>query len=306
MTGTGIDILGMGAVAVDDLLYVDRYMPPNTKAPIRSIERHFGGLTASALVAATRLGARCAYAGLLGYDELSELAVDNLRQQSIDLSNLKQTPEGGCIHSTILIGTEDHTRNIYHRQTGTTGALEDWPPTDVIESCKVLFVDHIGVPGMIRAAKIARNAGIPVVGDIERHIPGVPDLINLVDHLVISWEFARSITTASTPAEAARILLTPQRAITAITCGEQGCWYYSAGLSQPEYQPAFCVQVVDTNGCGDVFHGAYMAALVAQKPLTDRIRFASAAAAIKATRHGGQSGAPKLEEVVRFLAMQSD
>ena len=74
-----IDILGLGAVAVDDLVYVDSYPLRDTKLPVRRQERHCGGLAATALVTAARLGSNCAYAGVLGYDELSEYVIGRIR-----------------------------------------------------------------------------------------------------------------------------------------------------------------------------------------------------------------------------------
>ena len=58
------------------------------------------------------------------------------------------------------------------------------------------------------------------------------------------------------------------------------------------HRPAYPVEVVDTTGCGDVFHGVYAATLARGFDLAARIRWASAAAAIKATACGGQSGIP--------------
>jgi sugar/nucleoside kinase (ribokinase family) len=67
------------------------------------------------------------------------------------------------------------------------------------------------------------------------------------------------------------------------------------------YHSAFAVEAVDTTGCGDIWHGAYAAALARGLALPQRVRFASAAASIKATRRGAQAGAPTLEEVGQFL-----
>ncbi len=58
---------------------------------------------------------------------------------------------------------------------------------------------------------------------------------------------------------------------------------------------------MDTTGCGDVFHGAYAAGLARGLDLAERVRLASAAAAIKATRPGGQKGIPTRDEVEAFL-----
>ena len=49
--------------------------------------------------------------------------------------------------------------------------------------------------------------------------------------------------------------------------------------------PAFPVHTVDTLGAGDVFHGAFALAITEKQELRQALRFASAAAALKCTRH---------------------
>src|SRR5436309_652030 len=88
-----VDVLGLGCVAVDDLLYVESYPAPDRKTRIESRDRQCGGLTATALVAAARMGARCAYAGVLGSDELSEFAIARLKAERIDLTHLIRQPQ---------------------------------------------------------------------------------------------------------------------------------------------------------------------------------------------------------------------
>ena len=91
-----------------------------------------------------------------------------------------------------------------------------------------------------------------------------------------------------------------------ITSGAQGCWYSSeTDPSSPVHQSAFPVKVVDTTGCGDVFHGTYAAGLVRNLNLPERIRVASAAAALKAVQAGGQDGIPTLSTVEKFLKGES-
>ena len=86
-----IDILGLGAVAVDDVICVEGYPPADVKAQVIGRQRRFGGLTGIALVTAARLGARCAYAGTLGRDELSCFALESLKREKIDVSRVKRT-----------------------------------------------------------------------------------------------------------------------------------------------------------------------------------------------------------------------
>ena len=296
-----IDILGLGAVAVDDLLYAESYPPPDGKTRVARLERHCGGLAGTALVAAARLGARCAYAGVMGNDELSAVALAGLEREGIDVSAVERKPSSGPVHSYIVVDQQRGTRNIFSYEPRIVGASLRTPPA-LIVSCRVLLVDHLGVPGMIRAARLARRAGIPVVADIEsdRH-PQIHQLLALADHLIVSQGFAGLLTGTRSPEKAVCKLARPDRQVAAVTCGDQGCWYLARGWSRPGHQPAFKVKAVDTTGCGDVFHGAYAFALARGMALEERIRFAAATAALKATQPGGQAGIPSLRAVRRYL-----
>ena len=296
-----IDVLGLGAVAVDDILYAETYPPPDAKAHVTRMERHCGGLAATALVAAARLGARCAYAGMLGNDGLSAFALSCMEREGIDTSAIERAPAAGPVHSHIIVGQQRGTRNIFSYEPRLVGASMHTSAA-LITSCRVLLVDHLGVPGMIRAARLARRARIPVVADIEsdRH-PRIQELLDLADHLIASQSFAERLTGATSPERAVRKLARADRQVAAVTCGAEGCWFLAQGESKPRHQPAFRVEAVDTTGCGDVFHGAYAFAMARGMALQERVRFASATAALKATRPGGQDGIPVLRTVRRYL-----
>jgi sulfofructose kinase len=302
-SGSTCEVLGLGAVAVDDVLFVERYPLPDTKTPVLRRERHCGGLAATALVAARRLGSGCAYAGTLGFDDLSEFAIQCLAREGIDVSHAVRRTGARPIHSTIIINEVDGTRNIFFDLSCVVGADPDLPDADVIRSSAVLLVDHIGVEGMIRAAGIARDRGIPVVADFEGGLDDklFPQLLNLSNHLILSEGFAEKMTSERQPAAAASALLTPRRDAVVITCGNRGAWYVSQADGLPRHQPAFPVKVVDTTGCGDVFHGVYAAMLVRGLDLAERVRVAAAAAAMNATRSGSEGGAPTWSAVAMFL-----
>ena len=66
--------------------------------------------------------------------------------------------------------------------------------------------------------------------------------------------------------------------------------------------PPFPVDAVDTTGCGDVFHGAYIYGLLEGWPLPATVRFAAACAALKTRALGGRTAIPTLDEIRKFLA----
>jgi len=254
-------------------------------------------------VAARRMGRECDYAGTLGDDELSRFIIARFEAEGVSLRHLVRRPGARPFHSTILVDTSTKTRTILFDEHDVIGPDPGLPPADVIRTARVLLVDHVGMAAMIRAAGIARSAGIPVVADLERNVDArFPELLALADHLILPFDFAARITGAADGPSIARALWREDRAAVVITRSAEGSWYLTAEEPQVVYrQPGFKVQEADTNGCGDVFHGVYAAALSEGMPAGSRIRFASAVAALKATQPGGQKGIPLRPEADRFF-----
>ena len=198
----------MGYTAVDELLYVDAYPQADAKMPVRRRERQCGGLAATALVAAARLGCRCAYAGTLGDDDHSQFVIQRFGEEGIDVTHVRRRPDARPVRSTIIVDQSRQTRTILFDLDGVVGVDSSWPPEDVIRAARVLLVDNCGVEGMIRAARIARDARIPVVADFENaEDPLFPQLLALVDHLILSRDFALKVTGEQDPASAAHVAL---------------------------------------------------------------------------------------------------
>jgi sulfofructose kinase len=303
-----IDVLGLGAVAVDDLLLLEEFPLPDGKYQVLRRERRSGGLSGTALVAAARLGCRAAYAGRLGKDELSRFIIEGLEAEGVDTAHVVRQEGALPYRSTILVARRGQTRTVLVESTGVKGADDSLPAEAVIRCARVLLVDHTGLTGMLRAARLARGAGIPVVADFERGHPApFAELFVLADHLILPLQFARELTGAPDGRAAAEALWSDSRAAIVVTMGAEGSWYLpgeSPGRAQ--YQAAFRVEAVDTTGCGDVFHGAYAAFLSQGMKIGERVRLAAAAAAIKATRTGGQQGIPSSAELQGFLAAHAD
>ncbi len=84
-----------------------------------------------------------------------------------------------------------------------------------------------------------------------------------------------------------------------VTLGERGCLYEEEG--KIHHLSAFPAKAIDTNGAGDIFHGAFVYALVHNLSLREGLRLASMASSISVTRRGGSLSIPSLDEVLSAL-----
>ena len=290
------DILGLGCATIDELLFVDNYPAPDGKVLVNESQTQGGGLTATALVAGARLGARCAYGGMLGFDETSRQIARILQVEKIDISLVSWRADAAAIRSTIVVDQSAHTRAIFFRRAGLVGAPPDAPSEDEIAASRVLLIDHYGGAGNVRAVEIARRRGVPIVADFERiNVPHWDEFFPLVDHLIVSQDFAAQLCGETAPENAARALWHSRRAIVVVTAGENGAVAFDG--RDVAAVAAYATNVVDTTGCGDVFHGVYAATLAWDWPLQKRLQWASAAASLKARSVGAQAGIARFDEV---------
>ena len=298
-------ILGIGSATVDDLLFVDRFPAPDSKQEVLRTERHGGGLVATACVAAARLGVPTAFADVLGDDELSQWVIADLQREGVDTAPIQRQPDARPIHAVIIVEQGSGSRTILYSTAGHVRGDAGIPPDSLIRAATTLLIDDVRQTdgGLLRAVQTARSAGAAVVADLELRVE--PTLLAAVDHLIVSAGYAARVTGKADPSAAAQMLWHGERAAVVVTCGVDGCWYYE-GEGSPVHQPAFVVPVVDTTGCGDVFHGAYAAGLNWGVSLAQRVRLASACAALKATQPGGRRGIPTRAQLESFLAGVGD
>jgi sulfofructose kinase len=296
------DVLGLGAVAVDDMLFVDEFPLPDTKTPVQRKERAVGGLAGAALVAAACLGARAAYFGILDQtDALARIVLDELDRYGVDCGHVLHKTGAKPIHAVVIIVQGQGSRSILFSHEGVCEPDPAQIPEELIASARVLFVDHTVPRAAVHAASIARRHGIPVVADVEAAaFPEQEAFLGSVDHLILGLDLARRLTGERAPAEVISALLPYGLRAVVLTGGENGCWY-GTPVQAPLHQPALNVQAVDTTGCGDVFHGAYCACLAWGGDIPHALRIATAAAGLKATRTGGLAGIPRGDEVEKCL-----
>jgi sugar/nucleoside kinase (ribokinase family) len=131
---------------------------------------------------------------------------------------------------------------------------------------------------------------------VEEHLRA---LIPYVDVLITGEGFARGLTGVDDIWQAGAAVLEMGPRVFVETVGDRGS--YTITPQERFHTPAFQVDVVDTTGAGDVFHGAYIVGLLHGWRPRQIALFSSAVSAIKCTKLGGRAGVPSLDETLAFL-----
>ncbi|NLW51010.1 MAG: carbohydrate kinase family protein [Candidatus Brocadiaceae bacterium] len=298
------DVVGVGCCAFDIVTEVDAVPGPDDKVPVRALRTQGGGLVATGLVAAARLGGRCAYLGALGDDQFSQFCVDDFDREGVETRFIRRVPGASVITSLIVACPAGGTRMILAACDEAAVAVPEDVPAEVVRSARVLHVDNFQPEAAVHAARTAREAGVPVVMDLEGLGRGVEELLPLGTHVIVPAEFARRRYGTAGLEDGARALweeIAPCGAAAAVaTGGAEGSFAVWKGGELR--QAAYRVPVVDTTGCGDVFHGAFAYGLSQGWELARILPFAAATAALKCRQLGGRAGIPRGDEVGAFLA----
>ena len=282
-------VLGFGAIAVDDVIYVDR--PLNAgKGKVTSRTSDHGGNVATALAAVATLGGRAGFIGWLSDQPRGDLSARELERYGVDISFAPRRPDARAIRSVIMVGPDGDRFIAYDDDVphGTSDTLTD----DTLAQAQVLMIDGYATQAHTVVAR-ARKLGLAVVADIEWTIgPATETLIGLSDHLVLPFEFAQSYAGESNAAAILRKLWSDDRTAVVLTDGDQGAYIRQKGDAVAWHIPAYKVRAVDTTGAGDCFHGAYAFALTEGKSPVACALYATAAAAISVTGEGGRKALP--------------
>lgn len=299
--GTGIEIAGIGACVADTLYTIPQFPPEDTKLRATGSRQVGGGPVATGLVAASRLGVGAAYLGNLSEDSAGRFLAADFERYGVDISGVTDCEAGlRSFTSCIWINRENGSRTcVFDKGTLPSYRLSQ-RAEEIIKQAVILMVDGNELDAAVEAAQLIHRFGGKVLYDAGGLYEGVERLLPLADVLIPSAEFACGFTGEKTVEEAAErlfALFSPEAVV--VTDGSRGGVFTQGGM--PERYEVFPVEAVDTNGAGDVFHGAFAAGMRKGYSLRNCCTFASMVSSIKCCGLGARESIPDFARVEAAL-----
>ncbi|RJP74114.1 MAG: sugar kinase [Candidatus Zixiibacteriota bacterium] len=293
------DALGLGLCAWDRLLLLSRYPGPNQKVEAIGRAEMGGGPVPTALAVFSRLGGRAAFLGAVGDDAAGELVRRDLEKYGVDTLQLRTRKGRKTAIATIWVDAHNGDRTVALDRGDAEPPRPEELPEALIRRTPRLLLDGRDIPVNLAAARWCRESGGTVILDAGSPRRDLEALLPLTCHAVVSLDFMeRTFPGMHIPEAMFRLqALGPPSVV--VTCGAEG-GYWREGDHEGNY-PAFAVEVVDTTGAGDAFHGGYLWGLAQGWDMPERCRRASAVAALVCRDLGGRSRTPVAAEVTELL-----
>jgi sulfofructose kinase len=294
-----VDLVGVGLNATDTLIPLPTYPERGSKMEYRSESVLPGGQVASTVVACQHWGLKTRYVGKLGDDAAAALHHRAFAREGVETKIV--TVPGGVSPQSLILVDGSGERTVLNRRDDRLVLRPEELRREWIVNARALHVDGHDTAAATLAAGWAREAGIPVVADLDEQYPGVEALLHKIDYLIVSRDFPCKLMQEKDLETSLRLM---QRAygstLTAATLGPDGVLAWDG--RRFHYRPAFAVPVLDTTGAGDIFHAGFIVGLLHGWPLDRQLDFACAAAALNCMAQGARGNIASVEEIEQLIA----
>lgn len=270
----------VGSTNVDLVLTVGCLPVPGETLLATSRRREAGGKGGNQAVALARLGADVRFVSAIGDDEAGQWSLAQLSAEGIDVSQVTVVP--GPTGLAVVV-VDESSENLIVVDPGAS--IQVRAPSGVAADVVLLSLE---IP-LDTVTQAARDAGCPVVLNAAPAHALPPELVALVDVLIVNQHELAALGTAEQ-------LIAAGTGAVVVTRGEQGCQRTdSQGTRQ---WPAARCQVVDTTGAGDCFSAAIAYGVGCGWTIERSIDLALRAAARAVERPGARGGLPRMTELL--------
>lgn len=299
-----VKVVGLGLATLDVLMRSGELPTWEKGVRLSGFSLDGGGPVGTAMVAVSRLGVPVGYVGIAGNDQIADLKVGSFVENGVDVSRLvrRDQPE----KQVVIVNVHEETGERLFSFLGGFNDGELMPAEldrEYITGADFLHLEGHHWNAAMQAAGWMHEAGKTVVYDGSKTTRSVPErtrqLVGKVDVLICGSGYGRALTGLTDVWDIGRAILDLGPRIVVQTEGEHGS--YTVTRDDQFHTPAFHVDVVDTTGAGDVFHGAFIVGLHKGWDLRTTALFSTAVSSLKCTKLGGRRGIPYYDEVVAFL-----
>ena len=175
MQSSKVDLVGVGLNATDTLIRLPHYPALGSKVEFRSADVLPGGQVATAVAACQQWGLRTRYVGKIGDD--SAAAIHRAEFERLGVETHLLTAPGCASQQAVILVDDAGERTVLWKRDNRLTLLPEELQREWITDARALHLDGHDTAAAVTAAGWARDAGIPVIADLDDLYPGVEDAV---------------------------------------------------------------------------------------------------------------------------------
>ena len=297
----------IGNAVYDLIISSDTFPKEDMRNNYRGIIYNVGGPASNAASVIAKFGGEVDFYGKVGNDEYGKRIISTMYNEGINIENLKISDSSSTPLSIIIINTSKATRTIC-----TVKSEKDYIQPNIENLNYKNYYDFILTDGKYPEETkklIKENPNAKTIIDAGRVNKGVIELCGIVDYIICSEDFANEVTgiTINGDIKSKREVYRKMKEIfpnskeIVITIGKNGYIFKKDNeiLNYSSYNSG--LPAIDTNGAGDIFHGAFTYAISKGYDFYKSLEFANITASLSTTKSGGRASCPDLEEVESIM-----
>jgi ribokinase len=304
-------VVTAGSINIDLVVQAERRPQAGETFPGQSFAIYVGGKGANQAVQAALSGAPSYMVARTGADVFAPLVMGLFDRTGVDRSFVVEDPAGTGIGHVVVDAHGDYSTIIVAQANGNLSPADIERAEPAFAASSVLLLQlETPLPVVQVAAVQARRMGLRVCLNAAPALPIGPELLDLVDLLVVNEVEAQMLLGTAQPLDslesvrqAAEALGAGQRDVV-VTLGERGALALDTAGNVLAVA-AHHMEVVNTIGAGDAFVGELAAQVAAGNSLAAALPYANAAAAVAVTRSEPQGSTPQrslIESLVRQVS----
>ena len=179
-----VDVVGVGLNATDTMIRLPHFPSLGSKVGFHSADILPGGQVASAMAACQQWGLRTRYVGKVGEDNAA--AVHRAEFARLGVETHLLTANACDSQQAVILVDDAGERTVLWKRDSRLILRPDELKREWIANARTLHVDGHDTEAAALAACWAREAGIPVVADLDDLYSGVEALLPNIDYLITS------------------------------------------------------------------------------------------------------------------------
>lgn len=296
-------LFGLGTATVDfRITTADLGIDYRAKLLARETTIHGGGAVANSLHQASLLGAETQWLGKLGDDGIGRTVLRELADRGVGTDYAIVAATAISPFNVAVYAGENQ------RRVGgflLPNCLADLSDEDIREWCAapkrgdwcLIEIGELPLDAVLSFCEGIQDRGIRIVLDVDLDpiaqctggsVAIVEHLFRCSDYILPNYDAMHSICPGLTPGDMAKEIHQESGATVVVTAGADGCYFADRGQVVHRFPPV--VDVVDTVGAGDAFHGGLIRSLMNGESLSEAVDEGNACGAANCRVFGAREG----------------